>query len=623
MFPDTIMASNKSRLIIGLLLGFAVLAARFSIPYDAAVELVGAWGYWLILIGVIVFSFPLAQFIYDKCKGGVLQRQWKVALIALLGTLFIESREPRQFKVMFDEFVISGVARDCHYLREPGYPIKAHRVASKLEVIQTTIDKRPFFFPFILSCLHDLTGFRPENVFILNGLSVFLLLFLTQKMGAYYGGQSTGYVCVLLWLGLPVLAQCATSGGYDVFNITMYLLTLYFGKEYIKTGSDLTQSLFVLSAVYLAQVRHESIVMLLAVGAIILVKWHRDKVCRLGWLTVFAPLHLFLPLIVNLIYVKTPTFMQTGAGQSYFSFEYLGDNMEKAVWYLFNFDYRMTNSSLLAIIGIIASVAFCVRMCTTWRKWLAEGEDVILVGLGVVIIGNFIVILCNFWGQLDDPVASRFCLPLCMFFICSFAWLIGRWRGSKPIPVWLAGLAVLGVITSVPAAAHYTSTRALMKGREYAWLLETIRTPEHQSALIIAHPAGPILFGFSAIDYDTAERYKWKIGECLKQHVYPEILVLESWAIDLQTGLERPYSDDRSMDVKKLKTLAEGRTTLGPAFKKELVAELRIRPNVITRICRVISVEGLDSVPPEAYLKDKVPFENIGAYYRHVYSMLP
>jgi hypothetical protein len=35
-------------------------------------------------------------------------------------------------------------------------------------VIDTFLDKRPYFFSFLIALLHDLTGYRLENVFVLN-----------------------------------------------------------------------------------------------------------------------------------------------------------------------------------------------------------------------------------------------------------------------------------------------------------------------------------------------------------------------------------------------------------------------------------------------------------------------
>lgn len=62
-----------------------------------------------------------------------------------------------------------------------------------------------------MSVLHDLTGYRPENVFALNTVLTFGLLGLAYLTGRNIGGRGAGAVAVLLLTSLPLLAQNATG----------------------------------------------------------------------------------------------------------------------------------------------------------------------------------------------------------------------------------------------------------------------------------------------------------------------------------------------------------------------------------------------------------------------------
>jgi hypothetical protein len=485
------------------------------------------------------------------------------------------------------------------------------------------MDKRPLFFPFVLACVHDLTGYRPENVFVLNGIIAFCLLFMTYYFGSQYGGRALGMACVGFWLSLPLLAQCVTSGGYDVFNLLMIMFFWYFGREYLRTGGIAAQSLFVLTTVHLAQVRYESILFVIPMAVIFLLRWVGQKKIELGWVAILSPLYLFLPLMINLVFANNPGFTQTRPDQAYFGLQYLPGNAERAVWYLFNLDYNTTNSAVLSLIGILSLVALLVRTISMRRLILQRAEHVVLGLIGVIIVALLMLVLSNFWGQLDDQAASRFSLPLHLLFICAFAWLIREWREGRPFPTWLLLPITFSIAFAVSSATQNVSTRRLWVGREAAWFLRELAAESHRGALVIGHPVALIVYNHPAVGIEVAEASKWKINECLKNHLYPEILVLERWSVDYRTGEEKPYSDDRSLDFKNDLSVGEYLTALSPSFKREKVSETRIRPNVVSRISRIIAVEGADAVPPASYTNETFPFKNIQSYTKHVYSMLP
>jgi len=619
------MNSPKLKIVLLLILATIVLGCRFFlVTPSAGGDFIAHWGYWIMFIGVAAYLFQLWRFIRLKSPSTFFGRYRIGLLVALLGTFFLEVNEPRQFKVLLDEFVISSVARNMHFSREATFSDRAHNVNDRLEIFDAHIDKRPFFFQFTLSCLHDITGYRPQNVFVLNGIATFLLLFSAYYFGVQYGGWRLGIACVGLWLALPLLAQCATSGGYDVFNLLMLFLVWYFGREYLRTGNAVSQNVLVLTTLHLAQVRYESILFVVPVSAIILIRWVRQREIQIGWVAVVAPLFLFLPLLINFVFTHTPGSFQTDPGQSFFGLGYLLENTGRAVWYLFNPSLSATNSFWFSAIGLVSAVAFVVRVMSLRKDFLENDDNKVVALIGLFILGNTVLVLCNFWGQWDDPAASRFSLPLHLLFVCCFASMATEFARKRPISTWVpVSIMTVAFAFSVPAAAQNCATRMLWQGREYTWFLEQLDKPTHRGALVISQTLGPILYDHPAIDIQVAEVNKWKVSECLRNSVYPEIVVLERFVVDYQTLEERPYNEDKSLDYKTSVTSPEGITALSSSFKKEKIAEIRLRANVVSRISRIVAVEGPDAIPPKAYLDEVPPFENAGAYLRHVYSSLP
>jgi len=613
----------KKLLILGLL-SLMVLLCRFVfISKGDAAFIAIYWGYWIMLAGACIYLGALWYYFKGKSVVSMLHRHRIGLMAALLGTIFLQVHEPHRFKVLYDEYTISGVARSMHYTRTTEFGTRAHFLQNELLVMDASIDKRPLFFQFVLATIHDLTGYRPGNVFALNAAATFLLLLLTYWFAQKWINWQAGIFAVACWMALPLLAQASTSAGYDVFNLAMMMLLLYFGTTYLRDGGLVNQSVLILTAVHLAQVRYESILFVVPTALVIILRWWRSKEFELGWIGVFAPVFLLLPLLINLIFVETKALQQTAEGQNYFDVINLVGNAEHAVFYLFSVSLRSTNSAFLASAGIVALVFLCVRSFRIWRELRRAGEDAVVLAMGVIIVGNFVLVLCNFWGQLDDPTASRFSLPFHLLLIVAMLFIIRELRRIRAFSgCWYLVIAFpLAFAGSISAWASATST--LWQGQEMEWLFSILKEPQHRGAFVIAQPVGPILYNHPCISLLAAEENKWKISECLKNNFYPEILVLERYTLDLQTMKEVPYGVDRIYDLKKDKLTGDNVTALSGSFRKEAVAEIRTRPNVITRISRITGVDEESARPPKEFKKSGPPFKDLREYNQYISDILP
>jgi hypothetical protein len=324
-----------------------------------------------------------------------------------------------------------------------------------------------------------------------------------------------------------------------------------------------------------------------------------------------------------MVFVRTPAFMQTRPDQSFFGLQYLQSNLEQAIWYIYNPDYRYTHSIVLSLFGTIAAVFLLVKGLPALRKGTLSNKAFVLLLVGCVVVANTTLVLCNFWGQLSDPAASRFALPLFLWFALCVAWLLAEWRKTRSVPAWITAAVAFGIASSVASSAEQSATKSLWIGRQYEWLFEKMEEPQHKEALIIAHPSGPILFNRAALSLEEAEANKWKIKECLRLQLYPEILVVEKWIVNYQTGKEEPYSNSRALDLKQEALCGENLTALSASFVKEKVAEYRMGTTVVCRLFRIVDVTGPDSEPPESYTKEGYPFENVLAQMKHIQSALP
>jgi hypothetical protein len=588
-----------------------VLAARFFIiDPPMAITLIVKYGYWAVALTFIGFAVSLAKQLPPKAKVLELGKTHRAGLVCiLLAGAYLQVNEPREFKVLYDEFVISGVARDMYYYHAATYPARSHYFDGSLMTMEFGVDKRPFFFPFLISLVHDVAGYRPENVFYLNaGLAVILLL-LVYALGFASGGVSLGCLGVLILTGLPLLAQNATGGGYELANLVMILLLYYSGSRYYRSSGAQGLNLFILTAVLLAQIRYESILYVLVVPTVALCKWCQEKRITLTWLAALSPLMLAMPLLVSERFASESLYLQTGPGQAFMSVHYFQGNAAAAFVYLFGLNLNNTNSVLLSVTGLFGVAYFLFLTRKNITHWFSQrSEDLVLLSISSITCINTILALCLSWGLWNDPVVARFSLPLQLLMLVLMLRSAARFLKSRPLPKWVLLFAGVWIaLFAAPASARHYQTNHDITAREYSWFIEYLSHKDPATTLVVGGSIiGPVLYNMPTIGIGTARDSRWKIKTCLDRGVYREIIVLQRFKIDLNSG----------------KYLETGPTQLGEGFKLETIDERVFHPDLITRISRIVGVDGTNGPAPVG-LESRTHFLNANDYDAYLLNQLP
>ena len=90
--------------------------------------------------------------------------------------------------------MIQGTAYEMHITKQVSTILRAYNIGGTWLSIDPYLDKRPYFFPFLVSLLHDLTGYRIANMFIVNVAcaAAFLGLLYWFTARACRGARSPG-----------------------------------------------------------------------------------------------------------------------------------------------------------------------------------------------------------------------------------------------------------------------------------------------------------------------------------------------------------------------------------------------------------------------------------------------
>ncbi len=570
-------------LLLTLLAALSLTVGFVTFTPFKAVAIVRYAGYWVVLAGFGWFSW---YFIRSLRSDWSLLRDrrawWKEGLLVLAAAAFLHVSEPHGFKIVADEVVLSSTAMDMHFNRVTAVLLRGYDYAGNFTTFVDYVDKRPLFFPFLLTTVHDLTGYRVGNVFALNAALSLALTALAFLVGRRIGGFQAGVTTVLLFCSIPLMAQNATGGGFELLNLVMILLTVWLGLRWIEQPDTDRLGALVLAGVLLAQVRYESVLFVLPVAAVIVYGWWRQRRVDLPWVLVLAPaLLVLLPLQFNVFRIAQAAW-QLGdiqGASTPFGIGYFYENVGHAMNFFLSLDGSQGNSVLVAVLGVFGVGFFVLTLYKHHREIFAEqpAKAVLCIFL-IGMIAHTVLMLCYFWGHWDEPIIRRLSLPSHVLLILAFVMVLPGLAGQRWS--WTAvNLATLVFILSVtvPVSAMHRYTQDNFAARATNWIGGYIRSAGDRSVLAIDSNNGlewllyrkPCITTTALVQRPEAFLYHYR------RHTFDEIYVVQRAGLDLAKN-ERWVSADED---------------LGTGVKLELIEEKAFAPAYLLRISRIVSID--------------------------------
>lgn len=584
----------------------AVVLGFLAIPDLLAIRLVSNLGFWFVLASFLIWVRALWQtFASDIREIRWSSLDWLSLSIVAAGSVILLSHEKFGFKIVMDEIMLLGTSMSMHLDKTVLTPLRGNDIQGAFTIVEGIVDKRPLFFPFLVSLLHDVFGYRPANAFALNaGLTVgFLgLVFLAGRMLA---GRIAGWLAVVLFTGLPLLAHNSTGGGFELLNLTMILGTMLLGVRWLRKRDSAALTAFCFSGLLLAQVRYESVIFLLPVAILILFVWFQERRAILPWPVIFAPLLMVhYPLQHRIFELRESAwemFSKPGYSEP-FSFSYIPENIEHALKFFFGAASDQPNSMVLSVCGFIAAPFFLLLVIKRLRSFADESPPMIVVmvfSLGFAL--QLLLLMCYFWGKFDDVIIRRLSLPTHLAMVIAVLAILPQFRS----PIVLRGLLMIGCLglltRSIPSMAAHAYSQEYLPAREVAWRREFMARQPHPDYLMIDNDASLwVTHRVSATPTVVAIKRRDDIAFHMRNRTFSDVYVFQRLNIDPDTNLQK---------------LREG-DDLGPAFVLETVAEERLQVLTLSRISRVKEIRSGDvaiSAPEEvrhAPLKTRAEIED-------------
>ncbi len=571
---------------LGLSVLVAVVLAFLAVPDKQAIALVSHVGYWCVLLAFVAWLRALVQtFGADARLLSWRTLDWASVAVVAAGGVILLVHESFGFKIVMDELMLLGTSMSMHLDKTVLTPLRGNDIQGAFMIVEGIVDKRPLFFPFLTSLVHDITGYRPANAFALNAGLTFVLLGLACAIGRLLAGRVAGWLAVALLAGLPLLAHNATGGGFELLNLVMIMATMLLGVRAVEKRDGPALTAFCFSGLLLAQVRYESVIYLLPVVLVVLWIWWREGRAVLAWPIIFAPL-LMVPYplqhrIFDLRASAWEMFSKPGYTKP-FSISYVPENLSHALSFFFGRASDQPNSIVLSVLGCIAVPFFLLLVLKRLKTLGGESPvnlTVTLFSLGFAL--QFGLMMCYFWGKFDDAVIRRLSLPTHLGLVVAVLAVLPAF--AKPVIVrLLLGAACVGLIArSVPSMAAHAYSQEYIPGRETAWRREFMAAQPRPDYLMIDNDATLwITHLVSATPTVVAVKRRVDIAFHMRNRTFSDVFVFQRFNVDPETS--------------RL-TLRDG-DDLGPAFVLEPVAERRLQLLTLSRISRVQEIRTGDEL---------------------------
>ncbi|MBE34764.1 MAG: hypothetical protein CMI16_04280 [Opitutaceae bacterium] len=602
---DSVMSATSKResfpvrfMLLGLVTVLAVGFGFLFFSVNDARLLVQKYGYYTMALTFAWAVVALVKVVPEWTRSWPrLTRPEYWALIGSIAGLTAVAviTVPYTYKVLYDEFVLQSTAWGLHEARTVGTIVRGYDIGGVFTTMQTYLDKRPFFYAFLVSLLHDLAGYREANAFALNTVLMPMILVLTYLFARRLSSH-LGALAGMVALGaFSLLAQNATGSGMEMLNLTMLLVVMHLSWWYLESPSGSRLSALLLCSVLLTQTRYESALYVAPVALIVLEGWRRDGRMILPAAAILAPA-LLIPYALHSTYLSgTPLLWELREGEaSRFSVQYLPNNIFHALLFFFDFSGRLINSWWLGVAGLPALIWSGWMGCRQLKHWRrATSIGVVMFIFGVAITANLGLLMFYYWGQLDDPIVARLSLPFSVLLVLCIAWATMQFyvRLRRRAAYVAIGGALLAYLSSglLSNATHWTLN---LQAREIAWEVDFVKSLPPKSRLVLTNKSALIWLSheISSIQIVHARIREEQIRFHMCQHTFGEVLVLQTY---------RPVGPEGGFQLEPLDRLAD-------SFILEPLIERRFGTHAarISRVVRIESnfdpMESLENVSEEA-----------------------
>jgi hypothetical protein len=484
-------------------------------------------------------------------------RQWFVenrfgiALTVAIASVVLYSVAPG-YRVLADEANLIGVSKNLFYQKTANFATTGKWYFENYWNLNQTIDRRPALFPFLVSLLHTLRGYHPENAFHLNAIILSLFVFSAYRLGKLLSGELFGIVAAILAAAEANTLLAARSAGFDLLSSFMILIVIKSFVEYTIESSPKRLALLSLNLCVLAHVRYEGWALLVAAVGVLLV----FRLVRPNQIRPYAVMYSFLPVFLAPRYwqavAKAKDAEQPMSAALFSVSNFIENTRDYVKLILKPFDTTTIHSPWLIILAAGGIGLFVSGVVRHPKDWKFSTNNLRRLAFVVAVLGLEATIAFSYsWGKSLHPASARLfiwfdtCVAFCAAWLLVAisrrvtAWVPLLGRNSGGPAVVLASLVLFA--TQIPTASEGRFTNALILTRQASRTWDYFSKLGNKNILIMTdRPGLYTIMDYGALDISTAHTNRDPLYE-LSRKLYSDVYLIQE--VELSTGKPKAEFD--------------------------------------------------------------------------------
>jgi hypothetical protein len=542
-FQELSRRANTLLFLIPLLIAAALLTITLRHKELNEVYFVNSTYYVLTAMLIVYACVELSAIgTWRDIMAWLKEHRFGLITTGLVCSIVLLTVEPA-YRVLADEANLVGVSKNLFYQRTANFATTGKWYFENFWSLNVATDRRPALFPYLVSLLHVLRGYHPENAFHLNSILFAAFVFACYRVAKRYGGELFGLAACILAAANPNTLIAARSAGFDLLSTFMLLVVFKGFTEFAFEASPRRLVLLALQLCLLAHVRYEGWALVLATVAVLAT----FRMVRREHIRNYSYLYASLPLFL------LPRYWQTVAkakdaeqplSAALFSLKNFVQNLGEYLHLTARpLEIGGPHSPLLMLIAAPGCLLLLLHVSKV-RRLTLRSPGVQCAALAAVLITCTTVISFSYmWGKSLHPSSCRLFIWLDTAVAFAGAWaltLLGRRfsvaaRTSETrttvLVTLLSSLALLAM--HIPAASEARFTNSLILTRQAAATWRYFQGLHKKNILVMSdRPGLYTIMNYGALDISGANADRGPLLE-LSRHLYDDIFLVQE--VDLNT----------------------------------------------------------------------------------------
>jgi hypothetical protein len=520
-------------------------------------------GYYFIFVTFFLWIIYLFKLYFVKLKS-IFLNHYAGLLLSTILIVFIFCIAPPKFKVLSDETNLIGISMAMYQSKKASLPLRGFNIGYKKPEYTSKIDKRPIFYPLLVSFVHTLRGYSAYNGFIVNFICGILVLFIFYLFIYNHFSRIYALISILIVASLPNFVFWVTSSGFETLNLFFIVLTLFLFNKVIATRSIQHAELLFLTLVLVSQCRYESVIFAVAILFVLPILLNKKSVAGFSIATYSTPI-LFIPTLwLPRLYADRPIIdkMAMGTVQApslfdAFSISNLISNTSTNLTVFLGLDPRLGFSPVISAMSLAGIYLMTKKLIVNPKSTSLQFRTMWFFGF--LTFSLLYVIQVSFYlGNMALYTQNRFAMAYLPVMVFPAIYFVHHFLNHTNIrkKVVLFILFVFHLLYFWPYGSQQMLIQTGSIPYEYNKTLSYLKDnfkPKSNILIICERPYYYIVHYNSAVDFTYANQNTKKILDHLAKE-FDHILVLQKYLYETRAPLKTSHLNN-SYRLVKLKNL--------------------------------------------------------------------